>query len=141
MRIAALDVGEKRIGIAVCDEMEIIASGVESYTRTGNDRKDLAYIANKLEELGAKRVVIGLPLKLDGSEGIAAEKIRDFAFQLSKYTEIEQAYQDERMTTAQAQRILIGADVKRKKRKNVIDKMAAQLILQAYMDTKGGVRT
>lgn len=136
MRIAALDVGSARIGIAVCDEMEIIASGVESYTRTGNDAKDMQYIADKLDELGAARVVIGLPIQMNGTEGIAAEKIRAFAEALGAYCRQEMVFHDERLTTAQAQRVLIGADVRRKKRKGVIDKMAAQLILQGYIDGK-----
>lgn len=136
MRIAALDVGSARIGIAVCDEMEIIASGVESYSRTGDDAKDMQYIANKLDELGAKRVVIGLPVQMNGTEGIAAEKIRAFAQAFRAYCSLETVFHDERLTTAQAQRVLIEADVRRKKRKGVIDKMAAQLILQGYIDSK-----
>lgn len=138
MRIAALDVGQARIGIAVCDEMEIIASGVETYTRTHDEKRDFEYLAAKLGELGAHRVVIGLPIRMDGTEGVAAQNIRGFAARLAEVCAVEQVFYDERLTTAQAQRVLISADVKRKKRKGVIDKMAAQLILRGYLDTKGG---
>lgn len=139
MKIAALDVGDVRIGVAVSDVMEILASGVEVYTRTTLER-DCAYLANRLRELGAKRLVIGLPKNMNGTEGPAVEKVRAFAEMLGKYTDIPMVFVDERMTTMIAQRVLIGANVSRKKRKGVVDKLAAQVILQSYLDAKAGER-
>ena len=138
MRIAALDVGEVRIGIAVSDCMEIIAQGVEVYVRNGGIAQDCKYLADKLDALEANQVVIGLPINMNGTRGPAVEKIEVFARELAKYSSIKQVFWDERMTTAQAHKALISADMKRKKRKGVVDKIAAQLILQGYLDAKGG---
>ena len=90
--------------------------------------------------LGAQKIVIGLPKNMNGTEGPAAEKCRAFGEMLGKFLDIEQVYSDERLTTVQAQRTLIGANVSRKKRKNVVDKLAAQLILQNYLDAQGVMR-
>ena len=138
MRIAALDIGDVRIGIAVSDPMEIIAQGVEVYTRGKDIAQDCRNIAKKLDMLQAERVVIGLPINMNGTRGPAVEKIESFAQELARFCPLEQVFWDERMTTAQAQRALISADVKRKKRKGVVDKIAAQLILQSYLDARGG---
>ena len=138
MRIAALDIGQKRIGIALSDEMQILAQGIEVYQRKGVFSQDCTYLSGKLDELQAKKVIIGLPIAMDGTEGIAAKNIRSFAEGFSEYTNIPIEFYDERLTTAYATRALIEADVSRKKRKQVVDKMAAQLILQGYLDTKGG---
>ncbi len=137
MKIAGLDVGQARIGIAISDEMEILASSVESYHCKGDIETDAR---EKLIELGAQKIVIGLPKNMNGTEGPAAEKCRAFGEMLGKFLDIEQVYSDERLTTVQAQRTLIGANVSRKKRKNVVDKLAAQLILQNYLDAQGVMR-
>ncbi len=139
MKIAGLDVGQARIGIAISDELEILASSVESYHCKGSLDTDAKAVAEKLIELKAQRVVIGLPKNMNGTEGPAAEKCRAFGEKLKEYLQIEQVFSDERLTTVQAQRTLIGANVSRKKRKNVVDKLAAQLILQNYLDAKGGL--
>ena len=133
MIIAALDIGEVRIGIAKSDEREAVAFGVESYRRTNKDEVDYRYLAEKLASLNAEKVVIGYPLRLDGTEGPAAIKIKAFMEAFGQYTDIPCVLYDERLTTAQAQRVLIGGQVRRKKRKNVIDLLAAQLILQGYL--------
>lgn len=140
MKIAGLDVGQARIGIAISDEMEILASSVESYHCTGNLETDAKTVADKLEALGAQKIVIGLPKNMNGTEGPAAQKCRDFGKELRKFSDIDQAFFDERLTTVQAQRTLIGANVSRKKRKNIVDKLAAQLILQNYLDAQGVTR-
>ena len=137
MKMVGLDIGDVRIGIAVCDENEIIASGVEVYTRAGDLDQDVAYIADKVEELKGEKVVFGLPINMNGTFGPACEKVREFANALARKNFIEQDFMDERLTTAQAERILIQADVSRKKRRLVVDKMAAQLILQSYIDRRG----
>ncbi|MFQ7281963.1 MAG: Holliday junction resolvase RuvX [Christensenellales bacterium] len=140
MKIAGLDVGQARIGIAISDEMEILASSVESYHCKGDIETDARAVSEKLIELGAQKIVIGLPKNMNGTEGPAAEKCRAFGEMIGKFLDIEQVYSDERLTTVQAQRTLIGANVSRKKRKNVVDKLAAQLILQNYLDAQGVMR-
>ncbi len=132
--------GQARIGIAISDEMEILASSVESYHCKGEIETDARAVSEKLIELGAQKIVIGLPKNMNGTEGPAAEKCRAFGEMLGKFLDIEQVYSDERLTTVQAQRTLIGANVSRKKRKNVVDKLAAQLILQNYLDAQGVMR-
>lgn len=132
--------GQARIGIAISDEMEILASSVESYHCKGDIEIDARAVSEKLIELGAQKIVIGLPKNMNGTEGPAAEKCRAFGEMIGKFLDIEQVYSDERLTTVQAQRTLIGANVSRKKRKNVVDKLAAQLILQNYLDAQGVMR-
>ena len=130
-KIMGIDIGEKRIGIAVSDSLGYTAQGVETYTRTGEE--DAAYIAAKMKELGASKVVVGLPLNMNGSEGPAAQKVREFADKLTALG-VEVDFQDERLTTVSAERMLIEADVSRRKRRQVVDKLAAVYILRAYLD-------
>jgi len=130
-KIMGIDIGEKRIGIAVSDSLGYTAQGVETYKRTGEG--DAAYIAAKMKELGASKVVVGLPLNMNGSEGPAAQKVREFADKLTALG-VEVDFQDERLTTVSAERMLIEADVSRKKRRQVVDKLAAVYILRAYLD-------
>ena len=130
-KIMGIDIGEKRIGIAVSDSLGYTAQGVETYKRTGEG--DAAYIAAKMKELGASKVVVGLPLNMNGSEGPAAQKVREFADKLQALG-VEVDFQDERLTTVSAERMLIEADVSRKKRRQVVDKLAAVYILRAYLD-------
>ena len=130
-KIMGIDIGEKRIGIAISDALGYTAQGVETYARTGEG--DAAYIANKAKELGASLVVAGLPLNMNGSEGPAVQTVREFAARLTELG-IEVAFQDERLTTVSAERFLIEADVSRKKRRQVVDKLAAVYILRAYLD-------
>ncbi|NLT98406.1 MAG: Holliday junction resolvase RuvX [Christensenellaceae bacterium] len=130
-KIMGIDIGEKRIGIAVSDSLGYTAQGVETYTRTGEE--DAAYIAAKMKELGASKVVVGLPLNMNGSEGPAAQRVREFADKLQALG-VEVDFQDERLTTVSAERMLIEADVSRRKRRQVVDKLAAVYILRAYLD-------
>lgn len=138
MRIAGLDIGDVRIGIALSDERGILASSVGSHTCTGNLAEDAGAIAQKLASLQAGRIVLGLPRNMNGTEGPAVRKVRAFAQELSRHTDMDIAFFDERLTTAQAQRTLIAANVSRRKRKKVVDKLAAQIILQNYLDAHGG---
>ncbi len=126
-----LDIGEKRIGIAVSDLLGMTAQGVETYVRTGEG--DAAYIAEKARMLGASLVVAGLPLNMNGSEGPAAQNVRAFMAEVEALG-LRVVYQDERLTTVSAERMLIEADVSRKKRRQVVDKLAAVYILGAYLD-------
>jgi putative Holliday junction resolvase len=133
-RIMCVDIGEKRIGIAVSDLLGITAQGVETYTRKGEG--DAQYIADKAKELDAALIVAGLPLNMNGSEGPAVEKVRAFMNEVEKLG-FKIAFQDERMTTMSAERTLIEADMSREKRRKVIDKVAAVYILRSYLDSHG----
>ena len=136
MRIVGLDIGTKRIGIAVSDESELLAQPLVVYRCEGVRRRDLAGIAAKVREVGAGRVVIGLPLNLNGSSGPAAQRARRFADELAALLAIPIETWDERLSTAAVERTLIAADVRREKRRQVIDKLAAAYILQGYLDAK-----
>lgn len=131
-KILGLDIGEKRIGIAVSDALGWTAQGVETYMRKGEG--DAAYIADKAKTLGASLIVAGLPLNMNGSEGPSAKNVRAFMAEVQALG-FDIAFQDERLTTVSAERTLIEADVSRKKRREVIDKLAAVYILGAYLDS------
>ncbi len=135
-RIMALDFGDARIGIAMSDIMKIIANGYETYKRTSED-KDLAYIASLVKPNLVDEIVFGLPVNMDGTEGDRAIKTREFAIKLGELLQgIKISFQDERLTTVTGERMLIEAGVRREKRKGVIDKIAATIILQQYLDCK-----
>lgn len=131
-RIMCVDIGEKRIGIAVSDLLGMTAQGIETYNRKGVG--DEQYISDKAKELGASLIVAGLPLNMNGTEGPAVEKVKQFMSGVEALGN-KVAYQDERMTTMSAERTLLEADMSRKKRRKVIDKVAAIYILQAYLDS------
>jgi putative Holliday junction resolvase len=132
MPILALDVGSKRIGVAVADPTGSFALPVTVIERT-NLKADLERITVLAREYSADEVVVGDPVTLGGQRGPAAEKIDRFVEQLSRVYSGAIHRVDERMTTAQATKSLIAADVSRAKRKNVVDKMAAALILETYL--------
>ena len=133
-RIMALDYGDVRIGIALSDVTRFLASGYENYTRK-DLVKDCTHIAEIARDNNVKVIVLGLPLNMDGSEGVRVEKTREFAEELKKYTDAKIDFLDERLTSVSAEKILISADVSRKKRKQVLDKLSATIILQDYLDT------
>lgn len=135
MKIIALDIGTVRIGIATSDIMEIIASAYEVYRRKNLD-SDVKYIAELVSKLDAGEIVIGLPLKLDGSEGQSVEMAKSFGDKLSELTNVPIIYQDERLSTVSAQRVLIESGMRREKRKDKVDSVAATFILQTYLDKK-----
>ena len=135
MKIISLDIGTVRIGIATSDIMEIIASAYEVYRRK-NLNEDVKYIASLVSKLDAGEIVIGLPLKLDGSEGQSVEMAREFGEKLAELVAVPIVYQDERLSTVSAERILIESGVRREKRKDKIDSIAATIILQTYLDKK-----
>lgn len=137
MRILALDIGDVRIGLAISDVLGITANPVETYTRAKNDEeKDAIYIAELAKKMGVQRFVLGLPINMDGTEGPRVEKTRAFAEVLAAHSDIPIDYQDERLTTVTAERVLIEQGVRREKRKEVIDKVAAVIILRTYLDRK-----
>ena len=132
MTAMALDVGSKRIGIAVADPTETFALPVATIERT-NLNDDLARIVELAESYGARELVVGDPVALSGERGLAAQKMDAFVERLRAVFAGEIHRVDERMTTAQATKTLIGADVSRKRRKEVVDKMAAALILETFL--------
>ena len=134
MRKIALDIGTVRIGIATSDPMGIIASGYETFVRTKDYESDLKSIARLAEEKQADTFVLGLPLNMDGTEGEKVREIRAFADDLSKYTDKKIVFQDERLSTVSAEKALIESGMRREKRKKVVDKVAATIILQSYLN-------
>ncbi len=135
-RIMALDVGDVRIGIAVSDPMGIIANPLETYTRKGDINKDAKYIVELANSRDVTLFVSGLPLGLNGNENEQTRKTREFIDVLISLTDIPIKYLDERFTTLSAERTLIQGNVRREDRKKVIDKVAATIILQNYLDSK-----
>lgn len=130
MRLMALDVGEKTVGIAVSDELGIVASPRETLRRDGSELDRLAALVAR-EEIG--EVVVGLPISLNGSLGPAAQQVLAFVELLRGRLTISVATWDERFTTAEAHKTLIAADTRRAKRRQVVDQVAASLILQGYL--------
>ncbi len=134
-RKIGLDVGDVRIGVAVSDLMGLTANPRETYVRKKEDvAADIKYFCDYAAREDADAFVLGLPKNMDGTEGPRAEITREFGDMLASASGLEVIYQDERLTTVSAERLLIEADVRREKRKQVIDKVAATIILQAYLD-------
>jgi len=133
MRILCLDIGEKRIGVAVSDETCFLAKGLGTIERNKNE---LEKIKNLTDEYKVEKIVFGLPLKLDGSISSQTEKTLFFVEKLKNIFSLPIIPWDERLTTKEAENILIQADLSRKKRKKLIDKLAAQIILQGYLDAQ-----
>lgn len=133
MRILALDTGEKRIGVAVSDPLGIIAQGVTVIARR-DPETDLNEIKKIVEEYKADSIVVGMPINMDGTKGKSAEKVNEFVEALKGRLSIPVYTYDERLSTKESEKFLISANVSRKKRKQVIDKMAAQLILESYLE-------
>lgn len=139
MRKLGLDVGDKTIGVAVSDELDITAQGVTTIDRVGI-RKDAGKVMDYVREYDCDTVVMGLPINLDGSDSVQTEKVREFRTMLenkmrsSGMADVKVEWQDERFTTVIAERVLMEANMKRESRKEVVDKQAAIIILQSYMD-------
>ena len=140
MKKIALDVGDKTIGVAVSDALNITAQGITTIERVGI-RKDAGKVMDYIREYDCDTVVIGLPKKLDGTDSPQTEKVYEFKTMLenkmrsSGMGNIKIVYYDERLTTVMAEKVLIEADIRRNNRKQVIDKQAAVIILQSYLDS------
>jgi putative Holliday junction resolvase len=132
-RYMALDVGDNTIGVAVSDPLNITAQGIKTIRRVSY-RKDFEELHRIIDEYEVTSIVVGLPKKLDGTIGIQAEKVQKFVKKMSYKFEEEIIYEDERLTTLMAEKILISGNVSRSKRKDVIDKMAAVNILTTFLD-------
>jgi putative holliday junction resolvase len=138
MRLLCLDVGSKTIGLALSDEGGIIASPLRTLTRQAALRKDVMTVAAVMQETEARALVLGLPLDLDGNEGEASRRVRLLGDALALEVGCLVYYWDERFSTAAAERVLIEADLRRKKRKQVINHVAAALILQSFLESRVG---
>ncbi len=138
MRWMGLDIGDKTIGVAVSDPLFISAQGVTTVERIGI-KKDTTRLVEMIKEYEVDTVVSGLPLMLDGSDSPQTEKVREFVTRLenkarSSGLKLDFVFQDERFTTKIAENVLIEANMRREKRKTIIDRQAAVIILQSYMD-------
>jgi len=137
MRTLGLDMGEKRIGVAISDALGMTAQGIKTILRS-SDAEVLAEIDEAVMEFEVHHIVVGLPLNMDGSEGTQSAAVQRFAEKLRKRFKRRAtvALWDERLSTAGAERNLLEADLSRKRRRQVIDKMAAVFILQGYLDAQ-----
>ena len=139
-RILGLDYGTKTVGVAVSDPLGVIATGVTTIERVGI-RKDTGKVIDYIKEYGCETVVIGLPLSLDGEDSVQTQKVRDFRTMLENklrssgtLSKVKVEWQDERYSTVEAEEVLIEANMSREDRKKIIDRQAAIVILQRYLD-------
>lgn len=134
MRILALDLGKKRIGLAVSDELGITAQGLPTLTRQ-NYRVDLEALSSVARERGVTIFLLGDPLNMSGVEGRQAAWVREFAVKLGNYTGLEVRLWDERLTSKEAERVLRESGIGIEKRARAIDKLSAVILLQSYLDS------
>ena len=132
-RAIAFDIGDKRIGVAVSDPFNEYAIPAETYFRTRSFGADVAAIARMARERGAGIIVCGMPVNFDGSESVQTEKTRRFIEALERATDLPVELEDERFTTMQAREVQVMGGVKRDKRKQTIDSIAASYILEGYL--------
>jgi len=135
MRFMGLDTGKKTIGVAVSDESGLTAQPVTTIKRSSL-RKDLDEIARLAAEYAVVRIVVGLPVNMNGSMGPATEKVLRLKNDIEQHTGLVVETWDERLSTAAVTRVLIDGDISRTRRKEVVDKMAASYILQGYLDSR-----
>ena len=133
MRIMALDVGSRTLGIACSDALLMTAQGIETIRRTSLEN-DFNRLRELISEYEVHELVVGMPKNMNGTKGERAEKTEEFVEKMKAVIDLPVTFWDERLSTVMAERQLIAADVSRKKRKGVIDKMAAVVILQGYLD-------
>jgi putative Holliday junction resolvase len=134
MRVLAIDHGTKRIGIALSDELKMIAQPLE-FIPAEPFAAFVERLKTILREKEVEQIVVGMPRNMDGSYGPAAQKVREFVTALKEAVTVPMQLWDERLTSAQANRLLIQSDVRRDKRKEKVDKMAAAILLQSYLDS------
>ena len=134
MRIAALDVGDARIGVAICDELGLTTRGLGVVRRRGGAH-DFDAVARQLAPYAVDRVVVGLPLNMDGSEGVQAARVRRFAARFAEHTGLRVEFWDERLTTVEAEHVMRETGINRRKRRAIVDEVAAAGILRSYLET------
>jgi putative Holliday junction resolvase len=137
MRIMGLDLGTRNIGVAVSDETGTIAQGRGTIIRK-DDKSAIDRITEMIGEFDVKEIVVGLPVNMDGTLGERAEDSKVFAQELGRRTGLPVKLWDERLSTREAENIMLEADLPRKKRKKAVDRLAAQIILQGYLDSVTG---
>ena len=135
MRIIGIDYGQKRIGVALSDCSGTIATPYK-VVECKCEKMAINEILRICEDTGADKIIVGLPLNMNGSSGKMAESVKSFCDSLRHTTGLPVEKWDERLSSAQAERVLLEGDVRRSKRKQVIDKIAAQMILQGYLDSQ-----
>ena len=135
MRVIGIDLGSKRIGIALSDSDLTVATPLDVIERSGNVENDHIAILKITDEWEVKRIIVGLPISLDGTLGASAQSVIDEISKLGNLTDIPIETHDERFTTVTAEQILLQQNVKRDKKKRVIDKVAAAIILQRWIDS------
>ena len=128
-----MDIGDVRIGVAISDPLGISTNGIETHLSQGKE-KDVLYFAEMAKARSCEKILLGLPLNMDGTEGERAEKVREFGAALAEASGLEVVYEDERLTTVEAEEMLIEAGLSRQERKKVIDKVAAEIILRCYLN-------
>jgi len=136
-RILGLDVGSRRIGVAVSDPLGITAQGLETLQRR-NKRYDFEQLQKVIQEYDVREIVVGLPLRMSGAEGIQSDKMQTFAEDLRKRFRLPVHLWDERLTSAEANRLLRETELSIEKRGKAVDRMAAVLILQGWMEQRAG---
>ena len=137
MRIMGLDFGSKTVGVAISDELLLIAQGIETIVRAQENklRQTLARIKVLCEEYGVEEIVLGFPKNMNNTEGIRCEKTKAFAQMLERRTKLTVILWDERLTTVEADRTMKEGGIRRENRKQYVDKLAAVFILQGYLDS------
>lgn len=133
MRLMGLDVGDRRIGVALSDEDGLVAFPLEVINRTSR-AKDIGRISALIDQYGVRQVVVGMPRTLAGRIGPQAQKVQDFSERLRAGLSVPVVSWDERLTTAEVEKLLVSADLSRRRRREVVDKLAATLILNSYLD-------
>ena len=134
MRVLGLDVGDRTIGVAVSDPLGFTAQGITTIRRK-NIETDIAQIVDICSQYNVETIVSGLPKNMNGTIGEQAQKVQSFCEVLKEAVNIEIKFWDERLTTVAAHRVMLEADMSRKKRKSIVDKIAATYILQGYLDS------
>ncbi|MBX3077455.1 Holliday junction resolvase RuvX [Candidatus Obscuribacterales bacterium] len=134
-RLIGLDIGDRRIGIAIADPLGITAAGLETIERQ-NSKIDVEKVKELAERHGATQIVVGLPLNMDGSSGEQADKVRSFASKLARATGLPIVYEDERLSTVSAIRTLTVQGVDTGKNRDIVDRQAAAIILQKFLDRR-----
>jgi len=132
--VLALDLGKRRIGLALSDALGITAQGLETLERT-NIRADLARLKQIISEYNVSRILIGYPLHMGGQEGRQAEHAREFGARLQTATGLPVEFWDERLTTVEAQRVLRQSGISIEKRAKAVDRLAAVILLESYLDS------
>jgi len=135
-RVLGMDVGARRIGLAVSDPLGITAQGIETLERR-NKRTDFAILERVIRRYEVGEIVVGYPLRMSGGTGNQSEKMAAFAEELRRKFELPVHLWDERLTTAEAHRVLDQTEMSTRRRREVVDQMAAVLILQSYLEARG----